>query len=113
MRAPADRSSETELLPSSVAGACGASFSDTVHLAGGKQQRFRVATCLPSLRFLTFQGFTVNNASRTAARCEAVHAISGTNGVCTAQHHSHRGAARRAAGRLPLPRAISTVARMK
>src|SRR5207245_8510828 len=34
MRAPADRSSETELLPSAVAD-CGASFSDTVHLAEG------------------------------------------------------------------------------
>src|SRR6267143_4627471 len=32
MRAPADRSSATKLLPS-VVGECGASFSDTVHLA--------------------------------------------------------------------------------
>src|SRR5438270_11690749 len=93
MRAPADRSSETELLPSTVAGACGASFSDTVHLGGGKQQRFRVATCLPSLRLSTFQALTPGDARRTAARCEARHAISGTNGVYTAQHHSHRGAA--------------------
>src|SRR3979409_932993 len=39
MRAPADRSSATELLPS-VAGECGASFSDTVHLAEESSSAF-------------------------------------------------------------------------
>src|SRR5881275_2539961 len=72
MRAPAERSSETELLPSTDAGACGASFSDTVHLGGGKQQRFHGCN-LPA-------EFTIVDISST----------------CTRRCKAHRGAVRSA-----------------
>src|SRR6266850_1991736 len=110
MRAPADRSSATELLPS-VVGVCGASFSDTVHLARGEAAA--LASCnLPA-------DFTIPDISTTyAPQCKshrgAVRSAPrdfGTNGVCTAQHDSHRAAAMRAGACLPLRGGISTLPR--
>src|SRR5438445_4091062 len=108
MRAPADRSSETELLPSAVA-ACGASFSDTVHLAeesssaSGLQPACRVYDCRhfnglsPKMQAAPRRG--ANGSTRFPGPMACVL----RNIIRTAARHGG------AAGRLPLRAGVSTL----